>query len=215
MRLIATQAEVSLGNAYYYFKSKEHLIQAYYGRSHTEHLDICLPSLDEKGSLEDRLRHVLYTKIQTSTPYHRFAGQLFRTAADPESPLSPFSAESLPVRREATELMSRVVGDSKIQGELEKELPNLLWLYLMGIILFWIHDSSEDTTRTYKLIDRTSSMVARLIQLAGLRPMRPIVTGVLALTSELRDLSAVPKSTSPQGDLSQTNSAPDPSSNPK
>src|SRR5262249_61561005 len=36
MRAIAQRAGVALGNAYYYFRSKEHLIQAFYGRTHQE-----------------------------------------------------------------------------------------------------------------------------------------------------------------------------------
>ena len=41
MRAIAERAGVSLGNAYYYFHSKEHLIQAFYHRTHEEHLEAC------------------------------------------------------------------------------------------------------------------------------------------------------------------------------
>src|SRR5438132_12947660 len=43
MRAIAEQAGVALGNAYYYFRSKEHLIQAFYARSHQEHLAAAQP----------------------------------------------------------------------------------------------------------------------------------------------------------------------------
>ena len=38
MRAIAERAGVALGNAYYYFRSKEHLIQAFYWFTHQEHL---------------------------------------------------------------------------------------------------------------------------------------------------------------------------------
>ena len=188
MRAIAQEANVSLGNAYYYFKSKEHLIQAYYARSHDEHLVASAEALAEQTDLRQRLVGVLKAKIDSSMPYHRFAGQLFKTAADPESPLSPFSDESEPVRREATELMREVVEGSsaKVPASLAGELPNLLWLYTMGIILFWIHDTSEGCRRTHALIDRTADIVVKLIGLARLPPLRPLVRITLRLFEELR-----------------------------
>ena len=93
MRAIASEAGVSLGSAYYYFKSKEHLIQPYYANSHREHLTACIEILETEISLKERLRQVLHAKIDTSAPYHLFAGQLFRTAANPASPLKPFSSD--------------------------------------------------------------------------------------------------------------------------
>ena len=97
----------------------------------------------------------------------------------------------MPVRREATELMALVVQGSatKVTGELADELPNLLWLYLMAIILYWIHDDSTGNARTYKLIDRTVDIIVRLINLSSLALMRPLVRGALELTGELRQLS--------------------------
>src|SRR5919197_2117334 len=46
MRAIAARAGVALGNAYYYFRSKEHLVQAFYARTHEEHLAACRPILE-------------------------------------------------------------------------------------------------------------------------------------------------------------------------
>lgn len=190
MRGIAAEAGVSLGNAYYYFKSKEHLIQAYYGRSHADHLVACVELLERERDLKARLLGVVRAKIGTSQPYHRFAGQLFKTAADPASPLSPFSPESMPVRREATELMQLVFtgSDTKVSKDLAQELPNLLWLYLMGIILYWIHDGSEGCRRTHLLIDRTAEIVVRFIQISSLAPVRPLFRGAMRLVAELREL---------------------------
>ncbi len=188
MRAIAERAGVALGNAYYYFRSKEHLIQAFYARSHQEHLTASLPILTRERDLKERLRGVLRAKIETAEPYHRFSGILFKTAADPQSPLSPFSAESNPVRREATALMAEVLRGSnvKVPRDLEGELPNLLWLYMMGIVLFWIHDFSPGRARTYTLIDHTSDLVARTIALAGVRLLGPVRRRVLQLLADLR-----------------------------
>jgi AcrR family transcriptional regulator len=190
MRAIAEQAGVALGSAYYYFRSKEHLIQAFYGRTHEEHLVACAPVLERERSLRDRLHGVMYAKIATIEPYHRFSGLLFKSAADPQSPLNPFSEASAPVREESTALFAEVVRGSttRVPADLAEELPTLLWLYHMGIILFWIHDPSPGRARTYRLTDHTVDLIARLITLGGLPIMRPLRRTVLNLLQELRSL---------------------------
>ena len=97
MRAIAQKAGVSLGNAYHYFGSKDHLIQAFYHQTHDNHLQASLPVLQKETSLKARLLSVMRLKIDTLEPYHEFAGVLFQTAADPHSPLNPFAHAAAPV----------------------------------------------------------------------------------------------------------------------
>jgi AcrR family transcriptional regulator len=189
MRAIAERAEVSLGNAYYYFRSKEHLIQAFYSRLQDANLAATAEILENEPDLKKRLLGVIRAMTRATEPYHRFAGILFRTAADPESPLNPFSSESEPARRQSIALFTRVVEGSsaRIPSDLKQELPYLLWLYHMGITLFWIHDSSAGTRRTYRLIDRTLDIVVKLIGLTSNPLMRPLRKAALSLVAELRD----------------------------
>ena len=188
MRKVAEQAGVSLGNAYYYFESKEHIVQAFYARSHAEHLAACEELLANERDLSKRLRGVLIAKIETAEPYHHFATLLFRTAADPKSPLNPFSGSSQPVRNEATALMERVLAgsSSKLPADLRERLPELLWLYEMSVILFWLHDESAGRTRTLRLIDRTVEIVTRLISVASFPLMKPLRKSALELVDDLK-----------------------------
>jgi len=186
MRAIAEQAGVALGNAYYYFRSKEHLIQGFYGRTHDEHGAALGTRLESVKGLKQRLLLVMRTKLETIEPYHRFAGLLFRSAADPASPLNPFSAESLPVRREATALLARGLEGVRIPKDLRAELPNLLWLYEMGIVLFWIHDTSPERRRTWRLMERSVDLIVKLIGLASLPFMGPVRRAALRVVAELR-----------------------------
>ena len=189
MRAVADAAGVSLGNAYYYFESKEQLVQAFYERSHREHVESCEPLLAHERDFRRRLHATITAKIDTSEPYHRFSGVLFRSAADPLSPLNPFSGASAPVRDEAITLMAEVVDGSNLSppADLRAELPYLLWLYEMGIILFWIFDTSKDRRRTRTMVDRTVPIVTRLITLGGNPLLKPLRRSVLALLRELRD----------------------------
>jgi AcrR family transcriptional regulator len=190
MRAIARSAGVSLGNAYHYFGSKEHLIQAFYHRLHEEHLAVARPALEKGSSFSARLLTVMKLKISTLEPYHEFAGVLFKTAADPHSPLNPFAHASAPVRRDSIKFFEELVVDTKgrIPADLRAELPYLLWLYHMGVILFWIHDSSPRRARTYRLLDQTVDLLDKLISLASNPLMRPVRKRALTMITELRDL---------------------------
>jgi len=192
MRAIAEKAGLSLGNAYHYFGSKDHLIQAFYHRTHEDHLRASLPALEKESTLKARLLSVMRLKIDTLEPYHEFAGVLFQTAADPHSPLNPFAHASAPVRRDSIKLFEDLVAESKarIPSDLRAELPYLLWVYHMGIILFWIHDSSRKRARTYRLIDQTVDLLDKLISLASNPLMRTLRKRALKLVSELRDVEA-------------------------
>lgn len=187
MRTIAKRAGVSLGNAYYYFGSKEHLIQAFYDRTHLEHVEAVGTGLDKKEDLRSRLLFVMRKKIETIEPYHRFAGLLFRSASDPDSPLNPFSPESQPVRRESTVLFERVVeGVRSIPKDLRAELPNLLWLYHMGIVLYWIHDKSEGRWRTWKLMESSVDLIAKVVAVASMSGLGRLRRSILGAVQELR-----------------------------
>ena len=192
MRAIADKANLSLGNAYYYFHSKEHLIQAFYRRTHEQHVAASVPALEKEHTLKGRLLTLMTLKLKTIEPYHEFAGALFKTAANPESPLNPFSDESDPVRQESIELFAKVLDGPKVRipKDLRAELPYLLWIYHMGIILFWIHDKSPNHRRSFRLVDHTVELLDKLISLASNPFMRPIRKQALKLVEELKDATA-------------------------
>lgn len=188
MRAIAAAAGVSVGNAYYYFPSKQHLVQAYYAQSQDLHAEAARPALDRETSFEGRLRGVLLARVDSMQSEQAFAVAFFRYAADPESPLSPFSEESAPAREMSTGLYREAVegaADLKVPANLREQLPSLLWLYQMGVVLFWVHDRSHAAQRTYALVERTVPIVVRLVGLARYRLLRGLVDDVLDLTREL------------------------------
>jgi AcrR family transcriptional regulator len=190
MRAIAAEAGVSVGNAYYYFASKEHLIQAFYDQAYEQHEVAVGPVLAAETDLTARMIGVIGVWLDLMDPYRAFAGTFFKNAAEPTSPLSPFSPESAPARNASIALWRRVVvgSDTKVSKSLREELPELLWLYFMGLVLFWVHDPSEHAARTRLLAVRTVPMVVRGIGLARLPVLRATIADLVALIAELKAL---------------------------
>ena len=188
MRGIAQAAGLSVGNAYYYFPSKEHLVQEFYARIQDEHRTALEPLLASRTGFADRLHAAYRTGLDAMRPYHGFAGKFFRIAADPESPVSPFSAESTPARERSVALFREVVAGSttKIDPELRADLPELLWLLHMGVTLFWVHDRSPGQAKAALLVDRAVPLVDRLVGLSRLKVLRPLTREVIALYRALR-----------------------------
>ncbi|WP_344163247.1 TetR/AcrR family transcriptional regulator [Kribbella yunnanensis] len=188
MRAIAAEAGVSVGNAYYYFGSKEHLMQAYYDHLQDQHREAVQAVLAGDKSFTARMIGVLRVWLDVSAPYHEFAGTFFKTAADPKSPLSPFSAESQPARDASVEVFRQVIAgsDLKLSPELAAELPELLWLFQMGIVLFWVHDDSDDLRRTKLLIDRSVPLIDRLLRLTRIPGVRGVVNDIVGLIRAIK-----------------------------
>ena len=187
MRAVAAEAGVSVGNAYYYFESKDHLIQAYYEEIGKAHRELALARLTGVRDLAERLRVALDSHLEVIEPYHAFAGSFFRVAADPRSPLSPFSAESAPAREEAIRFFATVVDGSstRIPAALRAELPRLLWLLHMGVVLYWVHDRSPGARRTAELVERGVPLAVKLIGLARLPGVRGALDDAIALIRSL------------------------------
>jgi AcrR family transcriptional regulator len=188
MRAIAKEAGVSVGNAYYYFGSKEELIQAYYDELQEAHNAACRAVLDRESEFAPRLLGVLRARVDTMVPYHEFAGKFFKFAAEPTSPLNPFSAESGPARAAAVAIYREVVDGStlKLDQEFKTELPELLWVYSMGLVLYWVHDSSPGCRKTYLLVERTVPLVNRMVSMSRLPGFKSVTKELVQIIRDVR-----------------------------
>ena len=188
MRAIAQESGVALGNAYYYFQSKEHLVLALYERTLSDQWAACKPVLSSCKSMRKRLSGVLHAQLGALKPYRDVLNSLFKFGADPKSPLSPFASETLGIRESAQMLFRNVVAGSqeKISADIGDALPYCLWLYHMGVVFFWLHDSSAGQRKTTKLIDLTSELIVSLILLSSMPIFKPFRRTLLKLIEEFR-----------------------------
>ncbi|MCK9899540.1 TetR family transcriptional regulator [Frankia sp. Cpl3] len=187
MRGIAQSAGVSPGNAYYYFSSKEQLVQEFYALIQDGHRLRATEALQSRGFAE-RLRGVLHAGIDEMTPYHAFAGSFIRVAIAPTSTSSPFSPESAAARDAAIGLFREVLdgSDARPAGPLGRDLPELLWLAYLGITLYWVYDTSPGQARTRQLVDGSARMIARAVPLTRLPGLRGVADDLHTLVAGLR-----------------------------
>ena len=176
MRDIAAEAEVATGGAYYYFRSKEELVMAFYVRTAEEARELWPGIIGASRDLRKRLRAILDLKFEQFAKHRRLLVALVRIGIDPAHPLSPFGRETEPMREESIEAFRMAIdnSDTKIPKDLRADLPRLLWLYQMGVILFWMFDESPKQEKTKRLIDGTLDLIVRLIQISSLRLMGPL-----------------------------------------
>jgi AcrR family transcriptional regulator len=183
MREIAKEAGVALGGAYYYFDSKDAIVMAFYERSQEELTPLLEDALSKANGQKERLGAVINVKFQYFNPNRSLLGAL-STHIDPQHSLSPFSEETRSIREKDISFMARALEGSKVRvpDDLQFHLPRLLWLYQMGLILFWVYDHSPKQRRTTQLFERSLAIVVGLIKLSTLpmmRPMRKLATDLL------------------------------------
>lgn len=183
MRAIAGAAGVSVGNAYYYFPSKESLVQEFYLQIQRAHGAAIEPVLDGGGSFGEKLTAILHRGVDLWAPHHAFAGKFIGLAAVPGSPISPFSPESTQSRELSLSVFQRLVAGTslKMDPTLREELPDFLWLAQMGLVVYWVHDASPGQRKTRVVIDRSVPYLEDLIGLSRMKVFRPMTTRSLQL----------------------------------
>jgi AcrR family transcriptional regulator len=185
MRDIGEAAGVAIGAAYYYFPSKEAIVQAYYQEVQSEHGSRVAAALSErKLDLEERLRIAFHAKFDILADDRKLLGALFRYSGDPGHPLSVFGPGSGPIRRASMNVFAAAVGDERLPKDIRELLPAVLWGAHMGILLYFIYDQSPDQARTRKLIDGVTRLVVRVLGVAKMAILKPLRGSLISLLRE-------------------------------
>lgn len=196
MRELAAAAGSSLGSAYYYFPSKEAIIQAYYDDVQAEHSRRLAVALAEKEfDLKDRLRAAFHSKLDILQGDRKLLGALFRYTGEPHHPLSVLGDGTRKNRQESMSVFATAIGDERLPDDIRALLPTALWALHLGILLYFIYDDSPEQQRTRRLVDSVLALVVRVISLAKLPILKPVRGSILTL---LRDAGLLPESDSPQ-----------------
>lgn len=180
MREVASRAGVATGLAYYYFESKNAIVLAFYARAKDD-LPTLLEAAHAHRTLNARLSAIILAKFEYFTPNRRFLSALMAHAADPSSPLSPFSDVSRDIRDVDIAQFERALVETRTMAprDLAPHLAKILWIYQMGLLLFWIYDRSAGQRRSRELLEASLKIVIGLIRLSNLPLLKAARRSVL------------------------------------
>lgn len=196
MRELASAASASLGSAYYYFPSKEAIIQAYYDDVQAEHARRVAAALAEKRlDLKERLRAAFHSKLDILQGDRKLLGALFRYTGEPHHPLSALGDGTRKNRQQSMSVFLTALSNERLPDDLRTVLPSALWALHMGIILYFIYDESPEQQRTRRLVDGVLTLIVRSLSLVQRPLLKPVRGSILTL---LRDAGLLPEQDSPQ-----------------
>ena len=190
MQEIAARAGVAKGAAYYYYASKEAIIQAYYEAIQSTQERICEEAFAETTDVKKRLHLALNSKFDLAQKDRKLLGIIFRYTGEPEHPLSCLGTQTGGVRRRAMKVFRDALAVERLPRDLEELLPLALWALQMGLLVMFLYDNSLGQKRTRQLATGSIDFALKMLDLAKLPVLKPVRTKVLAL---LREAELIPE----------------------
>ena len=192
MRRIAQEAGLTPGAAYYHFPSKENIVFQYYESSFAEHIQEVDRLLAKEKGLRERIAGPIAAHLKVAEPFHAISKALYRTAADPSHPLSPFSPQSKTLRDKNIAIFDRSLEGHTLglTKPVREKLPELLWLYKMGVILFWLYDDSPGQAKTYRFLEQTSDILVKLVRLSKVPGIGSFANRLVKLVDDFKPWKA-------------------------
>lgn len=175
MREVAREAGVALGLTYHYFPSKEAVVMAYYDRVQGEHRRVVETRVMAVPSLRDRLAKLFHTKLDIVKDDRRLLGALFRYTGNPQHPLSFLGEGTKSIREDCISLFAEALEREELPDDLRLLMPRAIWALHMGVLLYFLYDTSEGQTRTRRLVDGSMDLMASLLKLVKLPLLAPVL----------------------------------------
>ena len=161
-KAIARRAGIAEGTVFNYFKSKED-IALHFFEQEVDHAIAAVrgnPRL-RKAPLEEKLFTLVHSQLEFLAPHERFIGAAFIHALRPASPLGIFSHRAQELRHRYVGFVQELFEESlpkQRHSPLALLAPDVFWIYYLGALLYWLHDSSPGKQHTLAFLDRSLSI---------------------------------------------------------
>lgn len=160
-KAIARKAGIAEGTVFNYFRTKED-IALHFFEQEVDHAIESVRSMPRlrTARLEEKLFALIQSQLSYLAPYERFIGTAFVEALRPASKLGFFSHKAQALRHRYVGFVQELFDEAfpkKKKGIVPVTwwAPDAFWIYYLGALLFWLHDSSPRKQNTLAFLDRT------------------------------------------------------------
>lgn len=163
---IARKAKIAEGTVFNYFETKDD-IALYFLELEVDHAIAAVRrnrALD-KAPLEEKLFALVQAQIEFLEPHERFIGAAFVNALRPGSKIG-FSIQALQLRDRYLAFVEELIASSYAPGRrppLTWFAPHAFWIFYIGALLYWLHDTSPGKQSTLAFLDRSLKLGLRVL----------------------------------------------------
>ena len=164
---IARKAKIAEGTVFNYFETKDD-IALYFLELEVDHAIAVVRGnrTIEHASVEEKLFALIQAQIEFLEPHERFIGAAFVNALKPGSKIG-FSVQALALRDRYLAFVEELIASSYAPGRrppLTWFAPHAFWIFYIGALLYWLHDTSPGKQSTLAFIDQSLKLGVRVLQ---------------------------------------------------
>jgi AcrR family transcriptional regulator len=169
-KAIARKAGIAEGTVFNYFRTKED-IALHFFEQEVDHAIANVRSSPRlrSAALEEKLFALIQSQLAYLAPYERFIGTALVEALRPASKLGFFSHKAQALRHRYMGFVQELFEESLSKKTLVPVnwwLPDAFWIYYLGALLFWLHDSSPRKQNTLAFLDSTLKIGVAIVKRA-------------------------------------------------
>jgi len=158
-KAIARKAGIAEGTVFNYFGTKEDIALFFF----EEEVDHAIAAVRDdprlrNARLEEKLFTLVHSQLEFLAPYERFIGAALLHALNPASHLGAFSHRAQQLRHRYLAFVAELIEEStpkRKRDALSWLAPEVFWIYYLGVLLFWLYDTSKDKQQTLAFLDRS------------------------------------------------------------
>jgi AcrR family transcriptional regulator len=166
-REIARRAKIAEGTVFNYFETKDD-IALYFLELEVDHAisEVRRNRALDKAPLAEKLFALVQAQIEFLEPHERFIGAAFVQALRPGSKIG-FSVQALALRDRYLAFVEELIATSYPPGKrppLTWFAPQAFWIFYIGALLYWLHDTSPGKQGTLAFLDRSLRLGISVLQ---------------------------------------------------